>query len=59
MDDDSFLHVANLVTDLRRLHCVPHLHYGNMAYSGYDPSIWRKCVGCDLTWLGLLGLDVT
>jgi hypothetical protein len=43
VDDDSFLHVGNLVKDLRRLHCVPHLHYGNMAYSGYDPSIWRKC----------------
>ena len=43
VDDDSFLHVANLVADMRRLHCVSHLHYGNMAYSGYDPSIWRKC----------------
>ena len=43
VDDDSFLHVANLVSDLRRLHCVPHLHYGNMAYSGFDPSIWKKC----------------
>ena len=43
VDDDSFLHVGNLVKDLRRLHCVPHLHYGNLAYSGYDPSIWRKC----------------
>ena len=43
VDDDSFLHVANLAADMRRLHCVPHLHYGNLAYSGYDPSIWRKC----------------
>jgi len=43
VDDDSFLHVGNLVADLRRLHCVSHLHYGNMAFSGYDPSIWRKC----------------
>lgn len=43
VDDDSFLHVANLARDLRQLHCVPHLHYGNLAYSGYDPSIWRKC----------------
>ena len=22
---------------------MPHLHYGNMAFSGYDPSIWKKC----------------
>jgi len=43
VDDDSFLHVGNLVADMRRLHCVTHLHYGNMAYSGYDPATWRKC----------------
>ena len=43
VDDDSFLHIGNLVKDMRKLHCQPHLHYGSMAYTGYDPSIWRLC----------------
>lgn len=43
VDDDSFLHVGNLVTDMRKLHCAKHLHYGSMAYTGYDPSIWKMC----------------
>jgi len=43
VDDDSFLHVGNLAADMRRLHCVSHLHYGSMAYTGYDPSIWKMC----------------
>ena len=43
MDDDSFLHLGNLVGDMRRLHCSTHLHYGSMGYTGYDPSIWKMC----------------
>lgn len=27
----------------QRLHCVKHLHYGSIAFTGYDPSIWRLC----------------
>ena len=23
--------------------CVPQLHYGSIAFTGYDPSIWRMC----------------
>jgi len=37
VDDDSFLHIGNLVADMRRLHCASHLHYGSMAYTG-SPS---------------------
>ena len=43
VDDDSFLHVGNLVADLQRMHCADHLHYGSLAYTGYDPSIWKLC----------------
>ncbi|KAL3911843.1 MAG: hypothetical protein SGPRY_008543 [Prymnesium sp.] len=43
VDDDSFLHIANLAADMQRLHCVKHLHYGSIAFTGYDPSIWRLC----------------
>ena len=43
VDDDSFLHLGNLYADMRRLHCVSHLHYGSMGFTGYDPSIWRMC----------------
>jgi hypothetical protein len=43
VDDDAFLHVANLAADLRKLHCVPHLHYGSMGFTGYDPATWRLC----------------
>ena len=43
VDDDSFLHVGNLVADMKRMHCSDHLHYGSMAYTGYDPSIWKLC----------------
>ena len=43
VDDDSFLHVGNLVADMRRLHCAEHLHYVSLGYTGYDPSIWRLC----------------
>lgn len=43
VDDDSFLHLGNLAGDMRRLHCVTHLHYGSMAFTGYDPSVWQMC----------------
>ena len=43
VDDDSFLHLGNLAADMRRLHCVRHLHYGSMGFTGYDPSIWKMC----------------
>jgi len=28
---------------MRQLHCVSHLHYGSIGFTGYDPSIWRLC----------------
>lgn len=31
------------VRDMRQLHCVSHLHYGSIGFTGYDPSIWRLC----------------
>ena len=43
VDDDSFLHLGNLVTDMQKLHCAKHLHYGSLAFTGYDPSIWKMC----------------
>ena len=43
VDDDSFVHLPNLEADLRLLHCAPHLHYGHLAFTGYNPAIWRMC----------------
>lgn len=43
VDDDAFLHLPNLESDLRRLHCAPHLHYGHLAFTGYNPAVWRMC----------------
>jgi hypothetical protein len=43
VDDDSFLHVGNLMADMRRLHCAEYLHYGSIGFTGYDPSIWKLC----------------
>lgn len=33
VDDDSFLQIANLAADMRRLHCATHLHYGSMGFT--------------------------
>ena len=43
VDDDSFLHVPNVVADLASLHCVPALGYGVLGFVGYRPTDFTKC----------------
>ncbi len=43
-DDDAFVHVPNLLTEVSILpHDTPYVCYGQLAYSGYDPLTYRKC----------------
>ena len=34
VDDDAFLHLPNLLGDLRALRCKPHLYYGSIGEGG-------------------------
>ena len=44
LDDDSFVHVPNLLADVRRAaDASPHLVYAPIAYAGYNPQIFRMC----------------
>mmetsp|Transcript_61535 Transcript_61535/g.183281 ORF Transcript_61535/g.183281 Transcript_61535/m.183281 type:complete len:522 (+) Transcript_61535:53-1618(+) len=57
VDDDSFVHVPNLLADLELLHCHPRAYYGLLAYTGYIPHEWRVC---GWSWLDpRQGLDHT
>ena len=42
VDDDSFLHVPNLLQALSAQQ-APYLVLGGMAFAGYDPKIFRMC----------------
>ncbi|KAL3909404.1 MAG: hypothetical protein SGPRY_009441 [Prymnesium sp.] len=42
-DDDSFLNIPVLLTDLCHLTCIPRLVYGGIAYSGYNPCTYQAC----------------
>lgn len=37
VDDDSYVNLKELVHDMRRLHCVESLYYGQMSFTGYNP----------------------
>ena len=43
VDDDSYLHVPNLLAELSARASVPHLVLGGLAHASYDPSIFRMC----------------
>ena len=43
VDDDSYLHVPNLLAELTLRASAEHLVLGGLAYSGYNPSIFRMC----------------
>lgn len=43
VDDDTFVHVPNLESDLESLYCHPQLVYGVSAFVGYNPTTFRKC----------------
>jgi hypothetical protein len=43
VDDDSYLHVPNLLNALSSLASVPHLVLGGLAHAGYNPQTFRMC----------------
>ena len=49
VDDDSFIHVPNLLRMLPRRHCAGALHLGNIAWAGYHPM---RRVLCGFSWRG-------
>ena len=43
VDDDSFVHVPNLLAELDMMSCAPSLVYGAIAHVGYNPVTFRMC----------------
>ena len=45
LDDDSFLHVPNLLVDLKNatMRTRAEICYGGLAHAGYNPAIFRMC----------------
>lgn len=43
VDDDSYLHVPNLLHELSLRATVPHLVLGGLAHAGYNPQTFRMC----------------
>ena len=43
VDDDSFVHVPNLIAELNMMSCAPSLVYGAIAHVGYNPVTFRMC----------------
>lgn len=45
VDDDTFLHLPAVLSDLTLLRCLPHVYYGSLSFAGFDPLERRPC-GC-------------
>ena len=43
VDDDTFIHLPVMQSDLDSLHCVNNLYYGIFSHSGYNPITFTKC----------------
>lgn len=43
LDDDSFVHVPNLITELSHSAAAPYLCLGPLAHAGYRADIFRMC----------------
>jgi len=43
VDDDSFIHIPNLLNELSRVSCVGPLHLGAIAWAGYHPTLRQLC----------------
>lgn len=43
VDDDTFIIVPKLLSELDSLHCQRNVYYGNFAFSGYNPITFTKC----------------
>ena len=42
-DDDAFVSLPGLLGLVRQLHCLPHMFFGSLAYSGYNAPRFTKC----------------
>ena len=43
VDDDSFVHIPNLLDDIQRIACHPFVYYGLVAHTGYSPMEFNTC----------------